>query len=63
MENAKMKKQTYQQQETHGKTTNRIRNKDKNQTNKLLLSPKAGSCKMDQHKIFQIKQNHTAYFV
>jgi len=28
MENTKMKKQTYQQQKTHGKTTNRISNKD-----------------------------------
>ena len=38
-----MKKQTDQQQETHGKTTNHVSNKDKQQTNnKTLLSIKAG---------------------
>ena len=43
MENTKMKKQTYQQQKTHGKTTNRISNKDKQQTNNTnLLRLKSG---------------------
>jgi len=38
-----MKKQTDQQQKTHGKTTKDSHNKDKQQTNnKTLLSPKAG---------------------
>ena len=38
-----MKKQTGQQQETHGKTTKRMNNKSKKQTkSKNLLSLKAG---------------------
>jgi len=37
-----MKKQTNQQQQTQGKTTNHVSNKDKQQTSKTLLSPKAG---------------------
>jgi len=43
MEKTKVENQIDQQEKTHGRTTNRISNKDKQQTNNTkLLSPKAG---------------------
>jgi len=43
MEKKKVEKPTHPQEKTHGKTTNRISKKDKQQTsNTKLLSPKAG---------------------
>ena len=43
MEKTKMENQTYQQEKTQGKTTNRSSNKDKHQTNnQKLLRLKSG---------------------